>query len=217
MKTNVNMIRRMGQYEILQRTSDGYFDANALLVQWNRNNDKRRIDIFLNTQKTKEFISEIEKNASDVRNCTTENQAYIIKKGRKTKLGQTKSEVWMHPYLFIDFAMWINPRFKYQVIKFVYDQLIKYRHEAGDNYRSLTAAIQRFEPTFKEYSQVAKALNYIVFDRHEKNVRQIASAKQLERLSNLEAKLAFAVDMGYINNYQELLSELRRVYLFGNL
>ena len=36
MKTNVIMTRPMGQFEVLQRTSDGFFDGNALLIQWNR-------------------------------------------------------------------------------------------------------------------------------------------------------------------------------------
>ena len=42
---------------------------------------------------------------------------------------------WMHPLLFIDFAMWINPSFKYDVLKFVYDRMLMYRNEAGDAYR----------------------------------------------------------------------------------
>ena len=47
----------------------------------------------------------------------------------------------MHPFLFIDFAMWLNVEFKYEVIKFVYDQLIQYRIEAGDTYREMAAGI----------------------------------------------------------------------------
>ena len=35
MKTNKIMIRPMGQFDVLQRTSDGYFDANVLPSQWN--------------------------------------------------------------------------------------------------------------------------------------------------------------------------------------
>ena len=35
METTVVLSRKMGDYAITQRTSDGYFDANALLVQWN--------------------------------------------------------------------------------------------------------------------------------------------------------------------------------------
>lgn len=36
----------------------------------------------------------------------------------------------MHPLLFIDFAMWLNPAFKVKVLKFVYDELIKFRNLA---------------------------------------------------------------------------------------
>lgn len=36
----------MGQFEVLQRTSDGYFDGNALLSQWN-NNKKRQEEEWL--------------------------------------------------------------------------------------------------------------------------------------------------------------------------
>lgn len=54
----------MGGFEITQRTSDGYFDANAPLVQWNSNeqNTRRRMDKFLETETTKEFVLEIAKN-----------------------------------------------------------------------------------------------------------------------------------------------------------
>ena len=39
--------------------------------------------------------------------------------------------------------MWLNPKFKVKVLKFVYDELIKYRHDAGDNYRLITEAIAK--------------------------------------------------------------------------
>lgn len=34
--------------------------------------------------------------------------------------------------------MWINPKFEVKVIKFAFDELIKYRNDAGDNYKLLT-------------------------------------------------------------------------------
>lgn len=57
MKTNQLMKRPMGQFEVIQRTSDGYFDANALLWQWNHTmgNKRRRMDDFLNSSNTKDF------------------------------------------------------------------------------------------------------------------------------------------------------------------
>jgi hypothetical protein len=52
MKTSVIMVRQMGEFDVLQRTKDGYFDANALLLQWNKKNNRRRMDVFLSADKT---------------------------------------------------------------------------------------------------------------------------------------------------------------------
>ncbi len=41
---------------------------------------------------------------------------------------------WVHPMLFIDISMWINPYFKYDVVKFAQDEMIKFRNLAGDAY-----------------------------------------------------------------------------------
>jgi hypothetical protein len=116
----------------------------------------------------------------------------------------------MHPYLFIDFSMWLNPKFKYDVIKFVHDQLIQFRHSAGDNYKGLTSAIQRFNNV--NYCQLAKGLNYIIFNKHEENLRQKASEIQLKQLTDLQKQLAFSIDMGYIKSFDELINEMRRIW-----
>lgn len=33
------MVRYIGQYSVIQRTSDGFFDANSLLKEWNGKSD----------------------------------------------------------------------------------------------------------------------------------------------------------------------------------
>ena len=116
----------------------------------------------------------------------------------------------MHPYLFTKFAMWINPKFEYHVIKFVYDQLIEYRHSAGDMYKGLTSALAKFPDT--NYSQVAKGLNHIIFNHHKKGIRQTASAKELDSMTELEKKLAFSIDMEYIKSYKKLIEDMRSIY-----
>ena len=35
MKTSVIMIRKMGDFDVHQRTKDGYFNATTRLKQWN--------------------------------------------------------------------------------------------------------------------------------------------------------------------------------------
>ena len=70
---------------------------------------------------------------------------------------------WMNPLLFINFSMWMNSKFKVKVLQFVYDQLIEFRHAAGDNYNVLTSALCKLKNS--EYPKVAQTMNYIVFGR----------------------------------------------------
>jgi len=151
METSVVLSRKMGNFEITQRSTDGYFDSNALLNQWNIQPEKprRRLDDFLESQNTTEFMAELSEELQSADNhlwrksSNAENQLVVKQKGRMTMHGRTLDKTWMHPYLFIKFAMWINPRFEVTVIKFVYDELIKQRNEAGDSYREMSAAIAK--------------------------------------------------------------------------
>lgn len=194
------MIRKMGTFNVTQRTKDGMFNATELLKQWNQfNGSKKELKEFFENKSTKEYLQILESEL----NSNGGNSPYLSTRGNN---GGT----WMHPYLFIDFAMWINPRFKYDVIRFVYDQLIQFRHDAGDNYRGLTKALTRFNNV--NYPQVAKGLNYIVFGIHDSELRQKASELQLKELTELQNKLAFAIDMGYIRSFDELINEMRRMW-----
>ena len=109
MKTNQIMHRDFYDGVICQRTKDGYFDANALLNQWNsrKDNPERKMSRFLESPKTKEFINEIQNDSPSAELHDGLITAFCNKKGRNTSKGRTKDEVWMHPYLFIDFAMLI--------------------------------------------------------------------------------------------------------------
>lgn len=213
MKTNQVMKRPMGQFEVLQRTSDGYFDGSALLYQWNNvdENPRRRMAEFIDSPKTKEFlkalaVDESHRSKSDI----GENQLLIKNKGRNTKDGKTADKVWMHPLLFIKFAMWINPVFEVQVLRFVYDQLISNRHLAGDGYNVLTKSIAKLPDS--DYPQVAKALNYIVFGKHYSGIRNEATELQLKELHELEDKLAMLIDMDFVTNQCELIQTMRKMY-----
>ena len=100
----------------------------------------------------------------------------------------------MHPVLFVKFAMWLNQRFEVQVIKFVYDEMIKYRNEAGDAYNKLGSAVSKivrkdFMP--QAMQKAGEALNWIVFNEHERNIRnQYGEEKKQRELYELERKVA---------------------------
>ena len=215
MKTSVNMIRKLGKYEINQRTLDGKFNATDFLRSWNKDidNDKKKIlHDFTRLSQTKEFMDELDKDieSQDDKSLFADTQAISIIKGRNTTKGKTADVVWYHPYLFVKFAMWLSPRFELQVIKFVADQLLEFRNDAGDNFNGLTSAVQKFRNI--DYRTMAKGLNWIIFDRHERSIRDTGTQAQLEELVDLEKKLAFAVDMGYIKTFDELINDMRDMY-----
>ncbi len=198
------MVRRMGQFNVLQRTKDGMFNATELLKQWNdvSTNPKRDLSKFWEQDRVKDFIEVVRSEE----NLNTPSEVYLRTRGKQ---GGT----WMHPILFIKFAMWINPRFEYYVIKFVYDQLIEYRHSAGDNYRRLASALQRLEKVTKvNYARVGRGLNHIVFGYHAENLRQTATPDELRRLTDVQNQLAFAIDMNYIRTFDGLINEMIRIY-----
>lgn len=207
MKTNVTMVRKMQDFEVLQRTKDGFFNATKLLKQWNNKlGMQKEVSKFFELEQTKQFIEVLVSEE----NLHTQESTYVKSKASRGDNAGT----WMHPILFIKFAMWINPKFEYYVIRFVYDQLIEFRHNAGDYYKGLTSAVQRFDNV--NYSKLAKGLNYIIFGIHEPELRQKATQEQLKELSELQKQLAFAIDMGYIRSFDELISEMRRIWNMKN-
>jgi hypothetical protein len=230
------MIRMIGDFEVIQRTKDGYFDANALLNAWNKKPGckKKRMDDFLSSAETKALIETIikEEHVIDEKSQVPDSQVgdlaalphnqIVIKSKVKTfKNGSRRpASIWVHPFIFIDFAMWLNPTFKYQVLKFVHDKMIEYRKKAGDEYNVLGAAVQKI--VAKDFMKVAmpkvaKALNWIVFNCHEPGIRNRVGDEEKQReLSALERKIVDLIDEEFITDYAQLVNYLRKMYIKKN-
>lgn len=206
MKTNQEMIRPMGEFRVVQRTKDGFFNATELLKQWNvSNNSKKELKHYLENQSANELINTIVERE----NLNSRNSAYL---GSRGKNGGT----WMHPILFIDFAMWINPSFKYDVIKFVYDEMIKFRNLAGDAYPSMCRAVRSImpEPIFrKKVKDLARSLNIIVYGKHESEMRnKVGDEAKIREMYELERQIAQWVNIGLVGNYNQLKAALNKLY-----
>lgn len=206
MKTNQEMIRKMGNFNVIQRTKDGMFNATDLLKQWNNQScSERKMDNFFASHKTNEFINTIIEREK----LNTPKMVYLKTRGKK---GGT----WMHPMLFIDFAMWINPEFKYDVIKFVHDEMIRYRNEAGDAYRELSSAVMKIVPNDfmpKAMRKIGEALNWIIFNGHERLLRNKHGDESKQReLWQPEKKIADLINEGFITSYDPLINYLRKLY-----
>lgn len=208
MKTNQVMIRKMGDFDVSQRTKDGMFNATALLKQWNAQDGvaQRKLDNYFASTKTTEFINTIIEREK----LNTPKLVYLKTRG-------SNGGTWMHPLLFIDFAMWINPSFKYDVLKFVYDQMIKYRNDSGDAYKLLSSAVGSIVPKndMRKYMQtIAKGINYIIVGRHEHMVRNECGTEEIQKeYFELEKQVAMLINDGFLKTGEEVVNYLRRKFI----
>lgn len=196
MKTNQVLTRTMGEFSVYQRTSDGMFNATDLLKQWNETSgQKKQMAHYTDNNSTEEFIEALMTEES-----FKERKSVVIK--TRGKNGGT----WMHPLLFIDFAMWINPSFKVKVLRFVYDQLVEYRHQAGNSYRRMCeriAQVSKKGDIPKNISSIAKAVNIVVYGIHEKQMRnKQAEESSMRELVKLQEMIIELIDNGYIKTYE---------------
>lgn len=223
MKTNQEMVRKIGKFNVIQRTSDGYFNATNLLKQWNESIKTksqnfedlktRDLDNFWKSTNLTQLMSEIAKNELDFKSVEfTELKNALSKTCRGKKNGGT----WMHPILFIKFAMYLSPKFEYHVLKFVSDEMIRYRNDAGDAYKELSSAVMKIVP--KDYmpkamKKIGEALNWIIFNGHEKLLRNKHGDERKQReLWQLEKKIADLINEGFITAFDPLIDYLRKLY-----
>ena len=106
--------------------------------------------------------------------------------------------------------MFINPKFEVQVIKFVYDELISLRCDAGDNYTQLMKRVYGFADC--DFGKVAIAINWVVFNEHCKQRRDSGTLEQIKELKQLENTLCSMIDTGLVNSQIELIEVLRKMY-----
>ena len=165
---------------------------------------------------TKGFIKALVEDESHVaNNLHGDNQVFTKIKGRITKNGKTPDKVWMNPLLFIKFAMWISPTFEVKVLRFVYDEMIKYRNDAGDAYKELSSSVSKIVPKAfmrDAMKKIAEALNWIIFNNHESMIRNKGDEEKLRNLFQLERKVSDLIEDGFITDYNSLIGYLRKLY-----
>lgn len=217
MKTNQVMKRPLGMFQVSQRTKDGMFNATDLLRQWNAFANtqkvgyiKKDMDDFFSNKGTKGFVEAL----INEEKLESKTSAYVTRRGRYG--GGT----WMHPILFVKFAMWLNPTFEVKVIKFVYDRMLEYRNESGEAYKELSRAVNRIVPSSQMHramSKMGEALNWCVFNAHEKDLRnKFGDEKKQRELFTFTRKVASLINEGFLPTFDDVLKYLRRQYFVIN-
>lgn len=132
-----------------------------------------------------------------------------LKAYKTTGRGSNKA-VCADPYIWMLIAMELHPEIYATTVCWLADKLILNRIEAGNMYKGLTRAVTRFDNV--DYSGLAKALNFVIFNEHETGIRNAASQEQLKQLEDLEKYLATSIEMRHIVSFDELIQELRDMY-----
>lgn len=240
--SNFNLVRKMGEFEVNQRTSDGMFNATYLLNQWNsvEGNPRRKMVEFLSSSRTQEFIQTIKEeeglietsensDSCELQHCRkpdhVENQAVTksyndgvicFKKGRMIKgkgKGRTPDEYWFHPYLFIKFAMYLNPRFEYNVIKFVHDNLVDLRIDIAGRYKRWTSALKSVgakEP--EDYQRIARCMNFVVFGKHFEGIRDHATTEEITEMQRYEDIIISIIEHGLFTTLEDIRDYLKKEF-----
>lgn len=186
LKTNQIMKRQLDNALISQRTSDSFFNATEMLQYFNNisGTDKRFKD-FWDNKNTQQFSDALKQEL-----LNGDNSAHLeIVTTTRGKGGST----WMHPYLFVKFCFWLSPAFEVKVIKWVYDNLIDFRHQAGDYYKDMCKAISETyqhwygkTPDPLIYIREAHYLNFLVFGNQNGNQRNDATEFELYLMNKLQ-------------------------------
>jgi len=133
----------------------------------------------------------------------TKNTSFI-----KTKRG-TGGGTWVHLYLMLDAAAWLDADFKLQLYDtFINNKILQWREDSGDEFINLNIAIDAYLPERegKEntgiFIQVAKQLKAKILNGEE--VWNTATFNQLEKRAKIEKDLCGFLKLGMIRNYEHL-------------
>jgi hypothetical protein len=185
MKTEVTMIRQLFGSEIKQRSKSEMLGATDLVRAgntWRMSNGIKslfNLSQHLSLSSTKEFIEQIEREYG---------VAVVKSRGRN-------AQTWVHPLLFIDIALAINPRLKLEVYKWLYDNLLRYRNMSGDSYKKMTGVLWIKTSNKTDFTKNISKLAEII--RAECGVKdwQTATENQLKLRDKIHDNIALLADV----------------------
>lgn len=228
-KTNVTMIssdRKLLGTTIRQQTKNGWLNLSDLQDAY----DKVRFENGWSKKSVQEILSYkenqfrifyiIEKQGITssslnefMEEVDNEGIAKVLKRyGVYKTIGARHTKTtWCNPYLWILVAMELNPMIYAEAVVWLTDSLIINRIEAGNLCRELNSALSRYIIN-PDYIKIAKALNIIVFSRHEFGIRNRATKNELQELAKIEEKVAYAIENKWLKTQDDILEHLRLIY-----
>jgi hypothetical protein len=117
------------------------------------------------------------------------------------------NQVSCDPYVWVLIAMEMNPMIYAKVVLWLTDSLVFNRIEAGDEFMPMNAAIKTILGA-PDYGRFAKAINEKVFGHHQFGMRNLASAKELRKISDIEKFVKNAIESGWLKSEHDIMSAI---------
>lgn len=175
--------RNIGGLIVRQRTKDSFFSITDILnignkIRLENGLPTTYIAAYTNNKSTQEFISELKSREG--------KEVWIAgTKGRKAKDDKTAG-VWAHPLIFVDFALWINPKLKVETYNWILDQLVKYRTDSGDNYIVMTGALFHLTNDKTSFKHLVYKTTSTIKEKCQVSDWNTASQSQLEKRKKIQ-------------------------------
>lgn len=227
MKQNVvlhSTDRNLFGVTIRQNTKQGFLSVTDLqksyeVARWQYGWSDKRINDILSSLDTKERIyyllkeREIIKADIPVFMEMVKNEGLTkVLKGLgvyKTTGARQNKHVMADPYIWVLIAMELNPMIYAKVVMWLTDKLIFNRLEAGGEYMPMNTRIKSVVASPK-YHEYARMINEQVFGKHISGMRNLANAKELSKIAEIEKQVITAIDMGWIDNESKLVKYLTK-------
>lgn len=225
MKNNITLSskdRELFGVTIRQNTKDCFLSVSDLQksyekARWVYGWSERGINTIMQTIDFKERLFHL-LNERDLIKVSIPTFMDMIEKEGVTKLlkglgvykttgrGDNKS-VMTDPYIWVLLAMELNPMLYAKVIIWMTDSLIFDRIEAGSEYLPMNSKIKEviLNP---DYPKFARLINKKVFGHHQSGMRNLASAKELRKIADVEKTIITAIDNSWIKSEEDLLKFL---------
>ena len=226
MKSNVvlnSTDRELFGIIIKQNTKEEFLSVTDLQnayekARWMHGWSDRRVNDILQSKATQERIFYLLENQSLIKTGFPAFMEMVEKEGivkvikglglwKTTGRGSDKS-VYCDPYIWVLLAMELNPMIYAKVIVWLTDSLVFNRIEAGSEYLPMNSAIKSIIPN-PNYVIYAKAINEKVFGHHQAGMRDLASAKELRKIADIEKFVKNAIDNGWIKSEQDIVKTIK--------
>ena len=226
MKSNVILSstdRELFGVTIRQNTKGEFLSVTDLqksyeTARWQYGWSEKKINDVLSWNSTKERIFYLLAEAKIIKTSLSVFMEMVEKEGitkvlkglevyKTTGRGSDK-QVMCNPYIWTLLAMELNPMIYAKVVQWLTDSLIFQRIEAGSEYLPMNSAIKKVVRV-PDYPKYARTINEKVFGQHQTGMRNLASSKELRKISDIEKFIIQSIEFGFLRSENDVLNAIK--------